>query len=216
MVELIFIVGLNTTNSAWTEHLINHALHPEWSKKISTELFEKINNRRDSSVKVPTGTQINHLMRKGQLPIAKAVRDENLRYSTPVPFLSRYIKNGFEKNGIRVPPDTTLIIPLREFNLSEEVYGEDASVYNPERFLKDTTIGRQREASLKSKTFGSPPHVCRGMHIARLVLHLMSTILCRDYSIKPQDRKSLEKIKRKLGGFAQYSPMPKFIIKPKK
>lgn len=87
----------------------------------------------------------------------KAIRwavEEALRWEPPVSMLGRRALSDLEWHGIHIPADTEVVLAITAANRDPDVYAD------PHRF----DIGRRKPAPL---TFGSGPHACIGMLLAR-------------------------------------------------
>jgi cytochrome P450 len=107
-----------------------------------------------------------------RLPYLQAVIKEGLRIFPPVTgFMSKTVPAGGDTlNGVFVPAGTT--IGWSPFGLmrSEKIWGKDARVFRPERWLEATGEERSRMDGLVEMCFGYGRYQCLGKNIALLEL----------------------------------------------
>jgi cytochrome P450 len=107
-----------------------------------------------------------------QLDTVRADRDliprtieELLRYETPLLNITRLATKDTEIGGVEVPAGSTVMIMLAAANRDDARYAE------PDRF--DT----ERSDAKPHISFGNGPHVCLGMHLARLEMRVALNLL---------------------------------------
>ncbi|SPO06076.1 related to pisatin demethylase (cytochrome P450) [Cephalotrichum gorgonifer] len=120
------------------------------------------------------------------LPYLQAVIKEGLRIWPPLSGVLSKITppEGDEFNGLHIPGGT--VVGCSPFGLSrnKEVWGEDANVFRPERWLEGTTEElREKEAAL-DLTFGHGKWQCLGKNIAYMELNKIFFELLRNFDIQ--------------------------------
>lgn len=114
------------------------------------------------------------------LPYLDAVIKEALRFHPPGTLLLERIvpDSGLElSNGVTLPPGT--VVGMNGWNIQRlpEVFGSDAAVFNPGRWLQrhdeDTAVFQKRIQRMKRAdfTFGHGPRGCVGKPIAMMVMY---------------------------------------------
>ncbi len=99
---------------------------------------------------------------RGRIP--KAI-EESLRYETPLLNITRLATRDTELDGVAIPAGSTVMLMLAAANREEDRYPE------PDRF----DIGRQEPKPHIS--FGNGPHLCLGMHLARMEMRVALNLL---------------------------------------
>ncbi|KAJ7512217.1 cytochrome P450 [Mycena galericulata] len=91
---------------------------------------------------------------------AAAARDEVLPLSKPI-----ITKSGKTITELPIPKDMILIISNCGYNRNRDVFGEDAAVFNPERWL-DGTVQAKANIGVYGHlmTFGSGHRACIGIY----------------------------------------------------
>lgn len=124
-----------------------------------------------------------------KVPYVNAIVKEAGRYYTVSAMsLPRKTVTDIEWDGSIIPAKTMILINAQAGNHSEEHFGADAKVFNPERWLTDpaTTSNpgvetREEKPSLglQHLSFGAGSRACSGQHIAtRLLYTALLRILC--------------------------------------
>jgi cytochrome P450 len=101
-----------------------------------------------------------------ELPFLKAVVKEATRVLPSIVFqLLRHAPPDFSVRGHKVPQGTPVGISPIAQNHDEDIFGPDADVFRPERWLEDPTRAKYMDTCLM--TFGgNGPRVCVGRNIA--------------------------------------------------
>jgi len=134
-VPTFLVAGHETTSTATTWALFALTQAPEVQTKLREELL-----------KVPTDNP--SMDELSALPYLDTVVRETLRVHSPVPSSVRVAmkddviplntpfidKNGLTQHGVRVSKGDTIFIPILAINRSKDIWGEDATVFRPDRW----------------------------------------------------------------------------------
>lgn len=96
--------------------------------------------------------------------LPKAI-EESLRYETPLLNITRLATKDTEIDGVPIPAGSTVMLMLAAANREEERFPD------PDRF----DIGR--EDPRPHISFGNGPHLCLGMHLARMEMRVALNLL---------------------------------------
>ncbi|KAI6030986.1 cytochrome P450 [Pisolithus marmoratus] len=172
--KLLMIAGYETTSVGMTWVLIELARNPDIQSKLRAELLAFGSD--------PTYDQLNN-----NLPYLDAVIHETLRLHPPLPEFLRQAgeddviplsepvrtKSGRVVNSISVTRGTLIGISVACINRSTDIWGADAKVFRPERWLeeggipkKDTEVQGYRHLL----TFVDGPRACLGKGFAMIEL----------------------------------------------
>lgn len=101
------------------------------------------------------------------LPYLKAVVRESLRMypSIPAPLYRIVPAGGLSVDGHLISPGTVVGISSLAQNRDTAIFGKDAGVFNPDRWLGDESEARYMEAALFNFG-GSGPRSCSGRDLA--------------------------------------------------
>lgn len=123
--------GHETTASAMTWAVYMLCLHPEMQSRLRAEV--RANLPSPDSPGADTAVTAADIDRR--LPYLSAVCSEVLRYFTPVPMTLREAAVDTTINGQKIPKGTRIMLCPWATNKDASLWGEDAAVFNPERWL---------------------------------------------------------------------------------
>jgi PHYB activation tagged suppressor 1 len=111
---------------------------------------------------------------------------ETLRLYGAVIMLARTATADTEVGGVKIPKGTSTMIPIAMMHRDEEVWGEDAGEFNPERFRDG--VGRAAKHPSAMLAFAVGPRSCIGQDFAMLEAKAtLATILRRfEFEIAPE------------------------------
>lgn len=149
----IFFAGHETTANLLTWVVRELSRHPEVEDRLRDEIDAVLGGREPGAADVP------------RLEYVSAVVRETLRLHPAAWIFAREAAEDDELRGYRVAKGTTLIVfPYATHRLSE--YWPEPERFDPERFIRDTTIGLGGTKNWAYLPFGAGPHVCIGNHLA--------------------------------------------------
>ena len=88
-------------------------------------------------------------------------------------------EGGYEHNGQFLPAGTDVCVNMASLLRSTELFGADADVFRPERFLVDEEKRKQMQQSV-DLVFGYGQHLCLGKHIAFMELYKVTFEVCNN------------------------------------
>ncbi len=108
-----------------------------------------------------------------KLKYTHCVAMESLRLHPPVPNDSRRaISEDVLPDGTYVPVGGEVVILVRAMGRSEQIWGDDAEAFRPERFMGKTEI-----SPFKFPAFWSGPRMCLGRSLALMQMKVAMSIL---------------------------------------
>ncbi|HIG39507.1 MAG: cytochrome P450 [bacterium] len=93
--------------------------------------------------------------------------EEMLRYNTAFTTMRRTAMQDVELAGQQIKKGDKVILHYHAINHDEEVFGEDAMIFDVSRAEREPQLSR------KLRSFGQGQHFCIGSHLARLELRTM-------------------------------------------
>ena len=101
------------------------------------------------------------------LPYLKAVVRESLRMypSVPAPLYRIVPAGGLSVDGHLIPPGTVVGISSLAQNRDTAIFGQDADIFNPDRWLVDESQARYMETAMFNFG-GTGPRSCPGRDLA--------------------------------------------------
>jgi len=169
---LSFLTAGQVTTSlsiCWTLQLL--ASHPEWQHKLHGE--------------VTAGwCEQDGLEELDRLPLLHRVVKESMRLYPPVFYIAREVVEEDEVDGYRLPPGAVIRIPVLAIQRNEEIWGEDAAKFDPDRFLK-AHVQQQSRFFWCAFLFG--PRGCVGQRFAILEIKAFVAMVLRKCVIENAD-----------------------------
>ena len=173
--------GHETTASAlqWATYLL--CLHPDMQKRLREEIQGNLPSILDRDAKI-SSMEIDHL------PYLNAVCNESLRLFSPVPITFREAAHDTTILGHPIPKGTSIVICPWAINCSQELWGEDAKDFNPDRWMgpgRANTGGADSNYSFL--TFLHGPRSCIGKDFAKAEFAILLAALFGHYEMELSD-----------------------------
>lgn len=200
--NVLILAGYETTSISLTWALLELSRKPAIQTKLREELLA-------FGSADPTLDQLTN-----QLPYLDAVVHEVLRTHPPVVETNRVAttddiiplshpittRTGQSTDHIVIPKGTRVSAPISMVNRTENFWGEDAGVFNPERWLVDGPQGKAagdaRSDGLKKNqiqghrhllTFSDGPRICLGKAFALAEFKAVLSVLVRNFEFRFPD-----------------------------
>ncbi|KAK7696401.1 hypothetical protein QCA50_001055 [Cerrena zonata] len=183
-INTLIFAAMETTSGALARILNKLAEHQDVQDKLREEVIAARGDREE----IPYDELVS-------LPFMEAVCRETLRLYPPPLTLNRKTredivmplsapirgKDGKEINEIPVPAGTDLMIGIWASNINPAVWGEDAEVYKPERWLKplpeSVTEARVPGVYSNLMTFLGGGRACIGFKFSQLEMKVVLSVL---------------------------------------
>ncbi|THG99618.1 hypothetical protein EW145_g7233 [Phellinidium pouzarii] len=191
--QVLILAGYETTSISLTWALIELALRPDVQDKLRAELCE-----------FATGDPSYDQFSNG-LPYLDAVMREILRlhpalaqtgrvaaYGDVIPLNEPVTTRAGERvDRITVGHNAAVVVPIRAVNRAESVWGPDAKVFKPERWLNDESgvpaKARELQGYHHLLTFIDGPRTCLGRAFAIAEFKSVLSVLIRNYVFDMRD-----------------------------
>nr|ACB12565.1 Cpm1 [Fusarium oxysporum] len=149
--------GQDTTSVALTWACFLLALHPDQQEALRMELRDRIPSNffptASSTSDESTIDDIGNIMER--LPLLNGVINETLRLYPPLPTTLRTAVCDTFLGEQPIPKGTQIIISTWIINRSTEVWGDDATVFQPERWIDPITTEHQADPAYKAGDEGA-------------------------------------------------------------
>ncbi|CAK9186225.1 unnamed protein product [Ilex paraguariensis] len=122
--KTFYLAGHETTSSSLTWVILLLAIHTDWQQKAREEVLELFGKETPN----PEGI--------AKLKIVNMIICETLRLYPPVTTLPRTVKSKVRLGKLVLPPNIEIFIPPLALHLNPEIWGRDAHLFKPERFLE--------------------------------------------------------------------------------
>ncbi|CAN4099723.1 unnamed protein product [Withania somnifera] len=153
-----YFAGQDTTTALLSWTLVVLSMHPEWQDRARKEVFQVIGKNK------PKFENLN------QLNIMNMIFQEVLRLY-PALTLIRSTSKSTKLGDMTIPPGVQLCVPTYLVHRDPEVWGDDALMFNPERFSEGVSKAAKEPLYFP---FGWGPRMCIGNNFgmveAKLVL----------------------------------------------
>nr|AHC70715.1 cytochrome P450 monooxygenase [Fusarium anthophilum] len=149
--------GQDTTSVALTWACFLLALHPDQQDALRMELRRSIPSNHfptaSSTSDESTVGDIGSIMER--LPLLNGVINETLRLYPPLPVTLRTAVCDTFLGEQPIPKGTQIIISTWAINRSAEVWGDDATVFRPERWIDPVTADHEADPAHKADDEGA-------------------------------------------------------------
>uniref|UniRef100_A0A0E0DQR7 Cytochrome P450 n=1 Tax=Oryza meridionalis TaxID=40149 RepID=A0A0E0DQR7_9ORYZ len=165
-------MSMETTSVLLTWTLIVLSMHPEWQERAREEVLHHFGRTR-----MPDYDSLSHLK------IVTMILYEVLRLYPPVVLLNRRTFKETELGGIKYPADMNLILPILFIHHDPEIWGKDASEFNPGRFA-DGISNASKNHDVSFFPFGWDPRICIGQSFALLEAKMALSMILQRFSFE--------------------------------
>ncbi|XP_071920082.1 alkane hydroxylase MAH1-like [Coffea arabica] len=178
----LMFAGRDTTSTAltWFFWLIatNH-----WAEE---KILEEIANELDV-VKQGQDSRLFNVQQSHKLVYLHAALCEALRLYPPVALEHKApVQADILPSGVRVEPNTKLILFFYSMGRMESLWGEDCLEFKPERWISER--GRVRhEPSFKFPAFNAGPRTCLGKEMAFVQMKMVAASIIYNYHVRVVD-----------------------------
>ncbi|CAN5567616.1 cytochrome P450 [soil metagenome] len=165
--KTILTAGYETTARAltWTWYLLDS--HPRVRDKLDEELDHVLGGRR------PTFEDLE------QLSYTEMVFKESMRLMPPVWGLSRFVAEGDEVGGYKIPKGSRVVISQYVTHRHPDLW-ETPEKFDPERFTPERSAGRPKYAYFP---FSGGPRQCIGNNFATMEATLVLATVAQRYRL---------------------------------
>ncbi|KAI6012677.1 cytochrome P450 [Pisolithus orientalis] len=192
MKELL-LAGYITTSNSLTWALVELARNPDIQSKLRDELLafgsEPTYDQLQSSQTLPYLDAVVHESLRIHPPLTDFVRvaaeDDVIPLSEPV-----ITKSGQAVNSISVARGTRIGLPLAYTNRSTAIWGPDAKVFRPERWLERDGIPKKAQDVQGYRhllTFADGPRNCLGKGFAVSEIKAVLSVLVKSFTFEMRD-----------------------------
>ncbi|XP_030529137.1 cytokinin hydroxylase-like [Rhodamnia argentea] len=162
--KTFFFAGHDTTALLLTWTVMLLASNPSWQERVRKEVAQVCNGANPS---------VEHL---SKLTLLNMVINESLRLYPPASVLPRMAFEDIKLGDLHIPKGLSIWIPVLAIHHSEELWGEDANEFNPERFTSKTF------APGRFIPFAMGPRNCVGQSFALMEAKIILAMLISRFS----------------------------------
>jgi len=168
--KLFYFAGTEATSLLLTWTLIVLSMHAEWQERAREEVLNHFGRARpdfDSLSRLKTVAMILY---------------EVLRLYPPAAFLTRRTNKEMELGGIKYPGGVNLLLPILFIHHDPEIWGKDASEFNPARFADGVSNATKHPGVFFP--FGGGPRICIGQNFALLEAKMALCTILQHFSFE--------------------------------
>ncbi|WVZ13653.1 hypothetical protein V8G54_011219 [Vigna mungo] len=162
--KTFFFAGHETTALLLTWTVMLLATNPHWQDKVRAEVKHIFKGETPSLDKL------------SKLTLLQMVINEAMRLYPPATVLPRMVFEDIELGELQIPKGLSIWIPVLAIHHSEELWGEDANEFNPQRFASKSFI------SGRFIPFGSGPRNCVGQSFAMMEAKIILAMFISQFS----------------------------------
>ncbi|MCO5591705.1 hypothetical protein L7F22_045696 [Adiantum nelumboides] len=168
--KTFFFAGHETTAGLLTWSMLLLAANPEWQEKAREEVFDVLGEKGDN---LPEAETLH------KLKILGMIINETLRLYPPAIVITRYALMDMKLGDMFIPKGSSVWIPVLAMHLDQELWGEDASQFKPQRF--EQGIARACKHPLAYMPFAFGPRNCVGQTFALMEAKIVLSMILRKY-----------------------------------
>lgn len=189
--KTFFFAGHETTAGLLTWSMLLLAANPEWQEKAREEVLDVLGESMDN---LPEAETLH------KLKILGMIINETLRLYPPAIVITRYALMDMKLGDMFIPKGSSVWIPVLAIHLDQELWGEDAHQFKPQRF--EQGVARACKHPLAYMPFAFGPRNCVGQSFALMEAKIVLSMILRKFRFT-------------LAPSYQHAPVTMLTLKPK-
>ncbi|XP_021858340.2 cytochrome P450 CYP72A219 [Spinacia oleracea] len=165
-----YLAGRDTTSCLLVWMMVMLGNHLDWQARARDEVLRVFGNNK------PDFNGLNNLK------VMTMIMYEVLRLYPPVILMYRMTHKPTKVGDILLPPGVQICVPTMLLHTDPELWGEDATKFNPQRFSQG--IAKVTNGQVIYIPFSGGPRVCVGQNFALLEVKMAFAIILQRYSFQ--------------------------------
>ncbi|KAJ6824972.1 cytochrome P450 CYP72A219-like isoform X1 [Iris pallida] len=169
--KLFYFAGQETTSTLLTWTLVLLSMHPTWQQKAREEVLNTCGGNAPGFESLT------------QFRVVSMILYEVLRLYSPATSLSRRTFEECKLGEYIFPAGVDLVVPIAWMHHDPEFWGDDAEVFNPERFSEGVSKAT-KEGRNAFYPFGWGQRMCLGQNFAIMEAKVALALILQNFSFE--------------------------------